>query len=88
MIYNICFVVFALCQTILATSPTLESLCDQPDSFDCGNDRCIPGRWICDGDNDCGNFNDENQDCECDDRQFACATDEVITFFVHTFYVL
>lgn len=30
------------------------------DKFKCKNNRCIPLRWLCDGDNDCGNDEDES----------------------------
>ena len=33
--------------------------------FDCGPEasrECIPERWVCDGDNDCGNNRDEDQE--------------------------
>lgn len=30
------------------------------DRFKCKNNRCIPLRWLCDGDNDCGNDEDES----------------------------
>jgi len=29
------------------------------DQFTCTNSRCIPLRWICDHDNDCGDMSDE-----------------------------
>ncbi|CAN7993050.1 unnamed protein product [Ixodes hexagonus] len=35
--------------------------------FDCGNGRCIAMFWKCDGQNDCGNHNDE-KDCRSEDK--------------------
>ena len=38
-------------------------LCTCPDHFfSCSNCICIPKKWVCDGDNDCTNNQDE-KDC-------------------------
>uniref|UniRef100_A0A8C3UGF2 EGF-like domain-containing protein n=1 Tax=Catharus ustulatus TaxID=91951 RepID=A0A8C3UGF2_CATUS len=48
-------------------SPTDQHTCPS-DRFKCKNNRCIPNRWLCDGDNDCGNNEDEsNSTCSGED---------------------
>lgn len=39
-------------------SPLDERTCE-PYQFRCKNNRCVPGRWQCDYDNDCGDNSDE-----------------------------
>ena len=44
--------------TTSSTTAASVSTCD-PDQFSCGNDRCIPIVWVCDGEFDCKDHSDE-----------------------------
>lgn len=44
------------CPSIL---PLLDERTCEPYQFRCKNNRCVPGRWQCDYDNDCGDNSDE-----------------------------
>lgn len=55
------------------TCPEVEHKCS-PTQFKCNNDLCIAKWWVCDGDNDCGDYSDE-MSCgvtTCQPSQFQC----------------
>lgn len=47
----------------LPENPTEAPNCSRYYQFQCGNGHCIPNRWKCDQENDCGDWSDE-KDCE------------------------
>lgn len=58
----------ASCDVVTTACPGSPPECDA-DELTCNNGRCIPARWQCDGDNDCGDGTDE-QGCP---SQTPCA---------------
>lgn len=67
---------------------TAERTCE-PYQFRCKNNRCVPGRWQCDYDNDCGDNSDEDKCSKCHfqlgDNAFVLSTFVVIlSSFIHT----
>lgn len=57
----------------LPPSPPGSSPCS-PAEFRCGDGRCIPASWHCDGKMDCSDNVDETQDCNktCNADEFKC----------------
>ena len=47
----------------LSENPTEAPNCSRYYQFQCGNGHCIPNRWKCDKENDCGDWSDEKE-CE------------------------
>lgn len=48
--------------SISAENPTEAPNCSRYFQFHCENGHCIPNRWKCDRENDCGDWSDE-KDC-------------------------
>ncbi|KAG1664064.1 Sortilin-related receptor [Nymphon striatum] len=61
------------------TCTTVSSTCS-PGQYQCHNNLCIPSIWLCDGDDDCGDFSDEEQCAKssCASHQFLCDTSRCV----------
>jgi len=59
---NIDAVEYVFNDTISYLEDALDGGCYRH-QFECGNKRCIPESWRCDGDNDCQDWTDEGEEC-------------------------
>lgn len=87
---NACFLFLSFTPRVLfhpGVSPDQHTC--QTDRFKCKNNRCIPLRWLCDGDNDCGNDEDEsNTTCSGRETNSICENPESPLAVVETFALL
>lgn len=77
-----CFLVFLFppCSSVrLFYPPSPDQHTCSADRFKCKNNRCIPLRWLCDGDNDCGNDEDESN-TTCSGAQTHSYTEIFVLF--------
>lgn len=66
--------------TLLFYSATVQARCSESDQIECGtSDRCTRIQYVCDGDNDCGDYTDEQSSLcsawrndECARGEFSC----------------
>nr|XP_027198419.1 low-density lipoprotein receptor-like isoform X2 [Dermatophagoides pteronyssinus] len=73
--------------SLIELSSSSDAIACHDSFFDCGNGKCIAPLFICDGDNDCGNYHDElscnsvenitnanavQQHLPCPSHEFAC----------------
>ena len=58
VLWQSCVIVHQMTDTLM---DFLLDTCSD-DEFQCNDGRCIPSDYVCDVDNDCGNFEDE-MDC-------------------------
>jgi len=62
----------AVCFNLAATSGEGECL---PGEYRCADNSCIPERWVCDGNRDCDQGDDEFSCSSCTDQEFKCESE-------------